>query len=974
MLDYVVVYGETTTSDGSQTINLPNTLIGSNAKTPCYIYKKEGTTYKLYKSVENANSKEKSWNETSQEDMDAVQIPNGQTAVSMYITGFCPYASTGYTKADEGVWYFRANAGQSINVYLQDCYIYSRAKTHDGHSFADRQDGYSFANAYSCGTGAVLVFACNDKENTNNPMHVTIYTLGDNMLKSHYGCFLQSVAGRAYQASSPVQIRLINDTYYRSSVTTLNFTDEWPASNHEKTGENKRTNGFISLQKQVNNAPSIDMGNANTVVNFNGGQVQLQNAQIVSTNYVTTMAICHRAGTFAGILLAYGMGTDGVGGIVNFNDGTTTVIPMTVDANYQNYYLMDTDANGNKLNTTSCLRTPKNTFVKGGSHCMMRACPDPTDKGGAPKDKEGNEGKLLGLYKFPKSPAEGQKGGWTSGENGLVNVVTAEQDPQNHQVPKGYNVKSVTPNDNGTPDNADDDFLNFWFDPDFEPSAQPEINVPVSFWKTCMTYIEAYYGGQGGDVGGNTEVAMAGDVQHEEVINLMYCKIDEYIQTEISKESYQAPVKNPTHVGEAYIPIHPSNVGSATEHYITNEKPFQVEGKIYYITTATADVWNAFTAPFDVENIYIMETYPEQLLKDMEGATVDGKQLKRIDIIKEQAKHNADFAAFFAVTVALKQQKDFETIYREYIEWAKLQDKATGAWDGMGTYTLRGKSALVPYDGSNWADADFYLNENTGAWTWQDAANLEDGKFTTTWQIPDASDGVLLEQGKTYSMLLPFCTKCGTDINTREFWDYWSGKFLIYESTDGPHIVNGSNIFDENNQSGIFATKPMEGEALIKGNSSFAQMNTVNEDILAFSGDLQHSTFYAIDFQDNGLGGYEPRTIAPTESFLLPNIPVPAGVRVRGVTTSGQVIFDTNGDGTITGENLPTVGGGHDLYITAIEEGINVAVAAPQHVRVLSSTGAVIYSGMIQTALDIPLPCVGVYVVSGENEVQKVLY
>ena len=973
LFDYVVVYGETTTSDGSKTINLPNTLIGSNAKTPCYIYKKNGTKYQFYKSVENANSKEKTWNDVANEDADAVLIPDGQNEVSMYITGFCPYASTGYTKADEGVWYFRANAGQKINVYLQDCYIYSRAKTHDGHSFADRQDGNSFSSRYTCGSGAVLVFACNDKAaSISNPMNVTIYTLDNNLLKSNYGCFLQSAAGRVYHVSPSVQIRLIDDTYYVETTTTLNFTDKWPASMHEKTGEDKRTNGFLSLQKQHNNAPSIDMGNENTVVNFNGGQVELQNAQIVSTNYVTTLAICHRAGTFAGIHLAYGLGTDGVGGTVNFNDGTTTVLPMEVAANYRQYYLMDVDANGNELTTTSCLRTPEKTFVKGGSHCMMRACPDPTSKGGAPKDKAGDEGKLLGLYKFPKNPDAGKKGGWTEGENGLVNVVTSDEDPVNHQVPVGYNVKSITPNNNGTKDNKDDDFLNFWFDPDFEPSAKPEINVPISFWKTCMTEIAAQYGGYGGSVGGEAEIVKQNGKQ-EEIVNLMYCKIDEYIHNEIRKETFAAPVKNPGQIGEAYLPIKPSSVGDATEHYIKSENSFQVEQKIYYITTATADVWNAFTAPFDVKNIYIMETYPEQLLQDMEGTVVDGKALNRKDIIQAQAKHNADFAAFFAVTVALGQQKDFETIYREYIDWAKIQDKASGAWDGKNPYTLRGKSALVPYNGENWDKADFYLNENAGPWLWEDMEKLEDGHFTTKWQFPDASDGILMHQGRTYSMLLPFCTKCGNDINSREYWDYWSGKFLIFESTAGPHIINGSDVLDENNDEGIFATMPNNGEALLKGNSTFAKMETRNNDLFTFSGDLQHSTFYAIEFEQDDLNGDKPKAIAPTESFLIPNIPV-AGMRPRGVTTSGEVIYDTNGDGTMTGGNIPTVGGGNDLFITATVAGVNIAVAEPQHVRVMSATGAIIYSGMVQTAVDVALPATGVYVITGENEVHKILH
>ena len=122
----------------------------------------------------------------------------------------------------------------------------------------------------------------------------------------------------------------------------------------------------------------------------------------------------------------------------------------------------------------------------------------------------------------------------------------------------------------------------------------------------------------------------------------------------------------------------------------------------------------------------------------------------------------------------------------------------------------------------------------------------------------------------------------------------------------------------------------------------------------------------------------EETTILPANTFVLANVPadITSNMPAYEILRTGEIIYGK--DNTTTdvnpGGHIPTVGGGNDLFITSIEEGINVAVAAPQHVRVLSSTGAVIYSGMIQTALDIPLPCVGVYVVSGENEVQKVLY
>jgi hypothetical protein len=271
------------------------------------------------------------------------------------------------------------------------------------------------------------------------------------------------------------------------------------------------------------------MGDPNTIVNFNGGRVELQNAQIVSHNYKSSLAICPRSGKFAEFRLAYGMGTDDVGGTVYFNDGTTTVQEMWVSPTYFESYLCEKDASGNYITNskgeylTTCLRTPTNTFVYGGSHCMMRACQDPTSQGGAPKDKPGSEGKLLGLYKYPKNPEDGKKGGWTAnGTNGLVTPTTGN-------VPDGYKVASVTPNTNGTDDVADD-YLNFWFDPEFEPTAQPEIDKKISFWKTCMTRIGAEYAGYPERfVGGNAEVEFVGTEQMEIVKNLLYCKIDDEI-------------------------------------------------------------------------------------------------------------------------------------------------------------------------------------------------------------------------------------------------------------------------------------------------------------------------------------------------------------------------------------------------------------------------------------------------------------
>jgi hypothetical protein len=123
----------------------------------------------------------------------------------------------------------------------------------------------------------------------------------------------------------------------------------------------------------------------------------------------------------------------------------------------------------------------------------------------------------------------------------------------------------------------------------------------------------------------------------------------------------------------------------------------------------------------------------------------------------------------------------------------------------------------------------------------------------------------------------------------------------------------------------------------------------------------------------------DPAIIEPTESFLLGKMvsteePIVISVGRSGNAVYGYLRGDNNGNQNGTSGHMPTVGGGNDLFITSIAGGINVAVAAPQLVRVLSSTGAVIYSGYVTTAVDIQLPTTGIYIVSGENEVQKILF
>ena len=1033
LFDYLIVYGETTAEDLGSTINAPTTDKGSNANTPIYVYRKmqndEGV-YDRYQFVfeqANVNEGEKVALHTEmdvvlegEQQIQTQRIPHAQETegtrylniaageqLRVYMTGFCPYASTGFDKAQEGVWLFRGKKNAKLDIYLEDCHIYSRNKTEDGHSYNGKNDPGAniFQEDYARGSGGVLVFECNQEgEYTDKEaFQVTIHTRGRNLLKSNYGCFYEILGMRAYQVSSPVQIRLTNNQFYeQNSKTHLTFDDKWLTDATDIT-QFTRTNGFISLQKQANNAPSIDMGNGNTEVNFRGGQVELENAQNVSDKYKTTLAISYRSGIMAAggveIQMAYGIGTDAATkGTVNFYDGTISVIPMYVDAADRKYYLMDVDdpatTTKNEAEYTSCLRCPQNTYVYGGSICMLRACMSPTSQGGAPTDGVNPLGRFFYTEEHGYKYNTTDKLKPTNHDNPIQWLVNPVKFPSDITLFEGladyhqntgkytYGIESVTPDENGQ--------LTFWI-PNGFGGVQAEQDRYLTTWKACMPEITAVLAEVGITKVGGTVGGVTGVSNIEDVNNLLYCNLDENIYKVISatngtgenkKYVYEAPLKVPEGfqmdgvdlgLGD-YMRLAPSHVGGQNEHQMTNKEDYNINSKVYYVTSATADNWMTFTAPFNVENIWVVETYDETALSRIDVDENDEQgTTKRSKILKTQATHNADFASFFGVAMALGSEKTFEDIYEDYIAWAMIEDKYEGARED---YSIRGKYELKPYTGSNWNEANFYLNHNVANWTITDA---DAGEFETHWETVERDENnVLLKKGETYSMLFPYCVGCSDDLNSRDYWDYWSGKLIIFESTQAskerPHEIRGSNF--------VAPTKPEKGEwvfqsvdivenaleVVVTGNSTFANMTTARQDVFCYDPAFNDEAFLPI--------GGSAKVIYPTTAFLYGSVPTKQGMPARRITLEGKIDYGTSegNDDTNTGGHMPTVGDGSDIFVTATPEGINIAVEEPQYVGVFAANGALIFNGWVENAADVAIVNRGVYVVVGENNSVKVIY
>ena len=502
----------------------------------------------------------------------------------------------------------------------------------------------------------------------------------------------------------------------------------------------------------------------------------------------------------------------------------------------------------------------------------------------------------------------------------------------------------------------------------------------------------------------------------------MYCHLDDYTHAVISehtgsletrdiKYQYFAPVKIPENfkvdgldfeIIDDYLYLNPTNVGAkAYEVQSEDGDDYKINHKVYYITTALSDTWMNFTMPFDVENIYVVESYPDNKLVEYfetqeeydpeEGNffhSLGGGAYTATRLL--QGKHNADFASFFGMAMALGSDATFEEMQQDFLDWAYLQDTSEDLPDGeryTGTrnaYDWRGVWPLTHYDGSNFTTANFYLYTSNGDWE----VEMQDGypnSYVTDWQIVPKREPnkPLLRKGQNYSMLFPYCWGCDID-ETRSYWDYWTGKFLIFESTQAdanqPHEISGKNGMLTD-----FEDVPSLN-ARLAGNSSFAKISYTDyerEDIFLYKSYRSGGEFVPLteevdlEVEGNIITQIENHTIYPTNSVLLTSELEP--LNVKSIRRDGKIVYGAGGnnngnpdDDVTTGTLVPTVGGGNDMFITAIDGGINVAVTAPQMVCVVNATGHILYNGFVTTDVNVILPVSGIYVVKGENEVQKI--
>lgn len=972
LFDELYVFGETVSSDGTASIKAATADAVGTAVTPCYVFirnKTDGISYDYVRTIDNVG--------TGSKKLPSEDTHNWTTdgSLKLYFTGWCPFGSNGKDKNDEGIIYIKGAAGTSVDIYLEDCYLYARKHTPNGNSIhKDNMPSYSASSGIlgtsnvTLGSASAIVVECTTDKNSSNPFRVNVHTMGNNILHSDMGCTAKYVGidkSEVGQYSASFYIHPIQ----RNSYTELSFDDKWPIDVAD-AAKSRRTNGYLRFQKSSSNSPSIDIGNANTIVNFNGGQIELQNSQPAGHGYYNnTLAICHRTGdaVIYGITLNYGYGicADGVGGTVNFNDGSVNTVKFKPSSDAYNQYYEPLDENG----YSSVLRCPQNTYVTGGTHnSEILACADVTGTGASPSD--GICALVKADYKVETDYVDSEtklvKPGFYPFDNTYCTVgpqtgKTLSEYYQIHSdiyVGGKYGSESITPDADG--------YVHLWV------PGEGRKTYNITSWITAMTEISVSTPKGNMSMGGPQDVPSGSD---DKVQNLLYAKLDSYMGTVLRNGKYKVPFLDPTKDEYTHITTKVSDPNNYND--INNDDEYTITQSIYYITPIMADNWYAFCPPFDVSNVYIIHSYPEELLKQ------ESEKSGRESALNSQATYNLDVSSIMASKIALVQESgssiSFVTCYNAFINYAYQRDTLSHAYPlpASGKYTKYvpkdytdnyvGRRLLKSFQKGQW-DANYFLYKSQNN-TWK-----FDGKdFTTDWQIAAPvtkmigtnERPVVMEAGNIYALMFPYCSNCegvdeyGTPIERTE-WDYWTGKLLIMEGF-GPQTIKGKN-----NHTTTIAPYNVPNSAVLRGNPTCAELQVPNNSTLS-------NAYFQV-----GKNVFEHSTNAQMGKipmggvFVLANGSVPSAAPANAKyihVRSGLVTYDQE---TETTTGVPTIAGGRTLIVNSVDGGLTVIPVVPQQVEILSTNGRLVYSGYLTEQTYFPVPA-GLYLIRGEHEVLKVI-
>jgi hypothetical protein len=460
-------------------------------------------------------------------------------------------------------------------------------------------------------------------------------------------------------------------------------------------------------------------------------------------------------------------------------------------------------------------------------------------------------------------------------------------------------------------------------------------NIP---WALCVPEVLA---GSTISLGGNVEV------QNKEENNtiyqtnyILYGTLDEYING--ISEVYQTPV---------YDGLPQANVeftgGWSSD--VENTEPYTIQQEQYMLMSVKADEWMLFSPPFDISEVYVVETYKEDELAAM------AKSTSWNDAIDLQAAANMDFFYALCYNIGyLETQNGLDAIY---YDWSVTLAKNNNA---------KGKIKLNHFTGSNYT-ANYYLQRSSGTWEW----DAERERFVTDWKyLPETMEkvthgeteySVVMKKGEIYSLNFPYMYngyREKGDGSGNNNWDYWTGKYILFVGK-GPQTIEGKNY--HNTIKAAMTATP--GNAEVRVNPTFADIEIA--DMGAYFLD-ENQRFSSNPYDDYGL-------IEPTSGFVLANTntPSPMPQRIKSIDMqTGDVTYDSNGNndnnqGVTT--STPTIAGNKQMMVYNIEGGVGIVPVVEQQVSIYNAAGQLVTSEYLTDEVHISLPT-GIYLIAGAKD------
>lgn len=997
IFDQLFIFG-LTTGDASNNITVPTATTNSNAVTPCYIYNKSGDNYVLDQTIENVNvaTKPSAFNITA----------SGQ---KIYFTGYAPYASCGSTWEENGVFFI--DGKNNIDIYLNDLELYARPKTELGDypalktfvvngenvfSYLDMPEfqldleyslgiiptGLNGVNVYAQGSGSAFSLYPN-----KSSFNANVHLLGDNVLQSARGMDIHvdvsigvTLNAEADQHSAPIQI--IHNKKSVDNKTTLTIDDKWISDN--------RTNGKLNLATvEYRPAPTIDLGTEKTTLVVDGGQLFLANSFNNSTTYDVSYAISYRYYAIKdGLAKMYGLGSDQPGATVLFKDGTINCrslppsITESTDVNIQNIY--------KKLfHNPSSMKCPANTKIDGGTfNCDVLACKSSTSKGGSPTNSNGSP---LCMVDIPVK---------TQLANGLVETLIDDWMNYAAQLPDGantnnlsyYGIKSMNP-EQITDENGDPLPVVHMMLPSDNICFKEEI---TKHWVMCYPKLSITTNQgleAGGELGGDKPVPFSIQtdpdtklVTIEKTSKFLFASMDDITINAVS--TYSAP-GNSTDI-KLLEGGNPAN--------ITNDEEYVIYDKVYMLMPLVANEWKLFSPPFDISNVYVIESYPENKLieKFSNGATdkkgnpiITGSKIaeareaqshRMLDMLYHWIWENDATGGNSDVWSNDKNYPVMGSLYSvgtfmQY--WYAMYDAAERPVIEQ-LYHYKSNNEGYPQGKSRW-DANFYLYEVDGeSWV------IDENGLQTSWkEVPTIStprdikgtNKVIMQKGHVYSMSFPYTIVNSQIHNPATVWDYWTGKYILLEGypaaennidSDGDgrfdskgQIIAGANSLDE-----ITSEFTEKGKAKVRGNYTFYSGEVTSDNIFVVNG--KNDNKYQSGYDHNVFVNYDNTWLYPADCFVYANAPASSSSMPRRISSinpiSGEITYR---DETTT--SLPTIGGNKHMMVYNIEGGVGIVPVVAQQVSIYNAAGQLVTSEYLTDEVHISLPT-GIYLIAGTQD------